>query len=135
MDEINKFLNFINENLDDGRISVYKEMKYGYRHYHITVLLKHEINSLVNKPMYNSYNQLSITLDNRNKCIVVSSSENEETITIENEETLNKWSDIFEEYLSKNLEDNVKNMIHNVMSKMSDKDLYREYQMKKIFKK
>ena len=110
-------------------------MKYGYRHYHITVLIKHEINSAINKSMYNSYNQLSITLDNRNKCIVVSSSENEETITIENEETLNKWSDIFEEYLSKNLEDNVKNMIHNVMSKMSDKDLYREYQMKKIFKK
>ena len=134
MDEINKFLNFINENLDDERISVSKEMKYGYRHYHISVLIKHEKNS-INSKVYNSYNQLSITLDNRNKCIVISNSENEETITIENEETLNKWSDIFEEYLSRNLDDNVKNMIHDVMSKMSNKDLYREYQMKKIFKK
>lgn len=135
MIEIDKFLSFINENLDDERISVYKEMKYGHRHYHIDILLKHEHNTTLNTSIYNSYNQLSITLDNRNKCIVISSSESERSITIENDEMLNKWNKIFEDFLTKNLEDDVKDMIHNVMSKMSDRDLYREYQMKKIFKK
>lgn len=132
MEEINKFLTFINENLEDERISVYKEMKFGHRYYYISMLTQTDKNNNIS---YNSYNQLSITLDNRNKCVIVNTTDEERSITIENEELLNKWSEIFEEYLNQNIDKDIKGMIHNVMSNMSDKDLYRDYQMKKIFKK
>jgi len=132
MEEINKFLTFINENLEDERISVYKEMKYGHRYYYISMLTQSDKNNNIS---YNSYNQLSIILDNRNKCVVVNTTNEERSITIEDEELLNKWSEIFEEYLNQNIDKDIKDMIHSVMSNMSDKDLYRDYQMKKIFKK
>jgi hypothetical protein len=132
MEEINKFLNFIQDNLKDDRISVYKEMKFGHRYYYISILTQTDKNNNIS---FNSYNQLSITLDNRNKCVVMNTTEEERSITIEDEKLLNKWSEIFEKYLNQNIDKDIKGMIHNVMSNMSDKDLYRDYQMKKIFKK
>lgn len=134
MEEINKFLNFIQDNLKDDRISVYKEMKFGHRYYYISILTQTDKNKN-NNISFNSYNQLSITLDNRNKCVVMNTTEEERSITIEDEKLLNKWSEIFEKYLNQNIDKDIKGMIHNVMSNMSDKDLYRDYQMKKIFKK
>ena len=68
-------------------------MKYGYRHYHITVLIKHEINSAINKSMYNSYNQLSITLDNRNKCIVMECKQCKTTFSKQFKEILKSYND------------------------------------------
>jgi hypothetical protein len=65
----------------------------------------------------------------------MNTTEEERSITIEDEKLLNKWSEIFEKYLNQNIDKDIKGMIHNVMSNMSDKDLYRDYQMKKIFKK
>jgi hypothetical protein len=135
MEEINKFLEFINENLEDERISVYKEMKYGYRHYYISITIKSDVTGSTFNSSYNSYSQLLITLDNRNKCVVMNNTNGERSITIENDELLDKWSEIFENHLNQNIDKDIRGMIHDVMSKVLDKDLYRDYQMKKIFKK
>ena len=133
MEEISKFLNFIYDNLEDERVSVFKEMKYGHRYYYISILLKTEVEQTVNTSSFNSYNQLTITLDNRNKCLVMNNTDDERSLTIENEELLVKWSEIFEKHLNQNMDKDIKEMIHDVMSNMSDKDLYRDYQIKNIF--
>jgi hypothetical protein len=48
---------------------------------------------------------------------------------------VNKWSDIFEEYISSNLDENIQDAINMTLSNAKDKSLLREYQMEKIFKK
>ena len=131
MKEIDKFINFLYKNIDDDRITLHKEMKFGYRHYHLTMVLEKEDQNST----YNHYNELTITIDNRNQCITIYNSyyDSRQT-TIEDEELVKKWTETFESYLSNNLEQDVKKLIHNVMSDVKDKDLYREYQMEKIFK-
>ncbi len=134
MSEINKFLNFIKDHLDDERISISKELKFGFRYYNISMVLEQEPrNKTSNSPFNNSFSELNIQVDNRNKCIVINNYDN--SVTIENEELVKEWSDIFEEYLNQNLEKDIKDIIHSTMSDTKDKDLYRDYQMEKIFKK
>lgn len=134
MSEINKFLNFIKEHLDDDRISISKEIKFGFRYYNISLLLEQESkNKIQNTTFNNSFNELDIQIDNRNKCIVINNFDN--SVTIEDEELVKKWSDVFEKHLNQNLEKDIKDILHSTMSGAKDKDLYRDYQMEKIFKK
>jgi len=67
--------------------------------------------------------------------LVMNNTDDERSLTIENEELLVKWSEIFEKHLNQNMDKDIKEMIHDVMSNMSDKDLYRDYQIKNIFNK
>jgi hypothetical protein len=129
MEEIDKFINFLFKNIDDNRITLNKEVKFGHRCYYLTMMLEKEGES----SLY--YNELSIVIDNRNECMILSNSYYEPIRkTIENKELVKKWSDIFEKYISDNLEKDIKCIIHNTMSDVKDKDLYREYQIEKIFK-
>lgn len=132
MKEIDKFINFLFKNIEDDRISLCKEMKFGHRHYHLKLVIeKYDPNSNFNS----YYNELTITIDNRNQCISVYNSYfDDNQITIEDVELINKWNKNFENYLSNNLERDIENVIHNTMKDLKDKDLYREYQMEKIFK-
>lgn len=132
MNEIDKFLNFLFKRIDDDRIKLHKEMKYGYRHYYLNIVLEKDKDP---NSTFSHYNELSITIDNRNNCVnIYNSYIDNNQITIEDTELVKKWSDIFEEYLSNNLESSIKSLIHETMSGVKDKDLYREYQMEKIFK-
>jgi hypothetical protein len=141
MDELDIFLNFVYKHIKDDRISVYKKMKYGYRHYHISVNMElseddNTVNALPNLfARYSSgWNQIVIVLDNRNKCIEINSSVGNEVITVENDILLNKWSEIFEEYTSSKIDESVKKLITTLFSNSKDKDLHREYIMKDIIK-
>jgi hypothetical protein len=131
MKEIDKFINFLFKNIEDERVSLSKEIKYGYRFYHLRLVIeKDDPNST-----YKYYNELSITIDNRNQCInLYNSYLDDKQTTIEDKDLIEKWNQKFEEYLSNNLERDVKNVIHNTMKDLKDKDLYRDYQMEKIFK-
>ena len=131
MKEIDKFIEFLFKNIEDERISLNKEMKFGYRFYNIRLVVeKDDPNST-----YKYYNELSITVDNRNQCISLYNSYlDDKQVTIEDKDLIEKWNQKFEEYLSNNLERDVKNVIHNTMKDLKDKDLYRDYQMEKIFK-
>jgi len=131
MKEIDKFIEFLFKNIEDERISLNKEMKFGYRFYNIRLVVeKDDPNST-----YKYYNELSITVDNRNQCISLYNSYlDDKQVTIEDKDLIEKWNQKFEDYLSNNLERDVKSVIHNTMKDLKDKDLYREYQMEKIFK-
>lgn len=129
MEEIDKFINFLYKHINDDRITLHKEVKFGHRHYYLTMVLEKEGGNS------RYYNELSIVVDNRNQCVVLSNSYYDSSQkTIEDNDLVEKWSNIFENYLSDNLEQDVKKLIHNTMSDVKDKDLYREYQMEKIFK-
>ena len=131
MKEIDKFIEFLFKNIDDERISLNKEMKFGYRFYNIRLVVeKDDPNST-----YKYFNELSITVDNRNQCISLYNTYlDDKQVTIEDKDLIEKWNQKFEEYLSGNIERDVKNVIHSTMRDLKDKDLYRDYQMEKIFK-
>jgi hypothetical protein len=129
MDKIDKFIQFLFERIDDDAISVSKKMKYGHRYYYLYLNLDSEED---NRFGINITSSMSIIIDNRNKCIEVNSI-NE--LVIESEELVSKWSDIFEEYISSNLDENIQDAINMTLSNAKDKSLLREYQMEKIFKK
>jgi hypothetical protein len=72
----------------------------------------------------------SITIDNRNKCIDIFS--NFDNITVESEDLVNKWTEIFEDYIKNGLEKEVSNLINNVFSNSTQKNLLRDYKLKKM---
>jgi hypothetical protein len=127
MEKIDKFIQFLFERIDDDAISVSKKMKYGHRYYYLFLNLDGEEDN-----RFGMASSMTITIDNRNKCIEVSSI-NE--LVIESEELVSKWSDILEEYILNNLDENIQDAINMTLSNAKDKSLLREYQIGKIFKK
>ena len=134
MEKIDKFLEFFIENLDDKRISVYKKMKYGHRYYYINFLVDDDPNQNTNNGIYQYRDNMEIVFDNRNLCIEVYGGEENNTLIIEDKNLLEKWSNILEEITSRNLEDKVINIFEKTLNECYDKNLYRELQMKKLFK-
>lgn len=134
MKELDLFLTHLFDNIDDKDISLTKKMKYGYRHYYLNVNVEKEEtdnNSVNNSGIYSlNGSDFSITIDNRNKCIDIFS--NFDSIVIEDEVLVNKWTEIFEEYIQKDLEKEVGNLINNVFSNSTQKNLLRDYKLKKM---
>lgn len=134
MEKIDKFLQFFIENLDDKRISVYKKMKYGHRYYYINFLVDDDPNQNTKNSIYQYRDNMEIVFDNRNLCIEVYGGDENNTLIIEDRSLLEKWSNILEEITSKNLEEKVINIFEKTLNECYNKNLYRELQMKKLFK-
>jgi hypothetical protein len=134
MEKIDKFLEFFIENLDDKRISVYKKMKYGHRYYYINFLVDDDPNQNSKNGIYQYRDNMEIVFDNRNLCIEVYGGDENNTLIIEDKNLLKKWSNILEEITSRNLEDKVINIFEKTLNECYNKNLYRELQMKKLFK-
>ena len=136
MEELNNFLHFILENADDKRINISKKMKYGFQHFYITFnidqLDKDGKYSNINSIFYR--NSLSIVIDNRNKCIDIESEIDENSMVIEDEEFVNKWSITLDEFVNRNIDQRISNIIDITLFSCEDKNLHRDYKMKKIFK-
>jgi hypothetical protein len=140
MKEIDQFLQFLLEHESDERISFSKKMKYGYRYYYISFNIdeKPEDDNKKNKSYTNSLksymisDSIEIIIDNRNICIELLHDNGIENIIIEDGELVDKWSDILEEYINKNVSTKVKDVIEKALSSCYNKNLYRTYQMKKI---
>jgi hypothetical protein len=140
MKEIDQFLQFLLEHESDERISFSKKMKYGYRYYYISFNIdeKPEDDNKKNKSYTNSLksymisDSIEIIIDNRNICIELLHDNGIENIIIEDGELVDKWSDILEEYINKNVSTKVKDVIEEALSSCYNKNLYRTYQMKKI---
>jgi hypothetical protein len=140
MKEIDEFLQFLLEHESDERISFSKKMKYGYRYYYISFNIdeKPEDDNKKNKSYTNSLksymisDSIEIIIDNRNICIELLHDNGIENIIIEDGELVDKWSDILEEYINKNVSTKVKDVIEEALSSCYNKNLYRTYQMKKI---
>ena len=135
MNEIDEFLTFLYENIEDKRIEVSKKMKYGFRHFGIDLYLENKesdtiINSSTGQILTDSsYNSIRILIDCRNDCIEVNV--NMDDVVIEDIDLTQKWADLLEEYLNNKLENKVSTLINNGLSKT---DLLREYKLKKIIK-
>jgi hypothetical protein len=132
-ENLDSYIQFLMDNIEkDDRINLNKKMKYGFRHYCLTLSIDNEDNtkSLSNQT-YSFRESLEIYFDNRNKCIEINSF-TEDSIIIENDELLNKWSEILEEYINRDIDSKIKNSFEESLMKCNNKSLHREYQMKKI---
>lgn len=132
MNELNEFLEFLYENINDSRIEVSKKMKYGFRHFSISLYLEKKDDTKIDDltvSMENTYNNIIILVDCRNNCIEFNV--NMDDVVIEDVELTNKWANILEDHLNSKIENRVTELINNGLSKT---DLLREYKLKKIIK-
>jgi hemerythrin-like domain-containing protein len=138
MNELDLFLTHLFCNIENEDITLSKKMKYGYRNYYLNVNVEKESetedtnnNSIGNKYYsLTSVGDFCITIDNRNKCIDIFS--NFDNLTVESEDLVNKWTEIFEDYIKNGLEKEVSNLINNVFSNSNQKNLLRDYKLKKM---
>jgi hypothetical protein len=134
MKEIDEFLQFLLDHHEDDRIEISKKMKYGHRYYYINFDIDSDPNenNNPNQSFMSRQGSVDITIDNRNKCLEISENGNYDTMVFENEELVNKWSNILEEYVNKQNDIQIKGILEKTLSVCYNKNLYREYQMKKI---
>jgi hypothetical protein len=138
MREIDEFLQFLLDHESDERISFSKKMKYGYRYYYINFNIDEKPEPEGKNQSYGSLrgfriaDSVEIVVDNRNGCIEMIYDNGMENIIIEDKQLLNKWSDILEEYINKDVSMKAKDAIENALSSCYNKNLHRTYQMKKI---
>lgn len=132
-EEIDEFIAFLMNHKDDERITIMKDIKYGHRNYWISFDIDTEPKSQTNNHWGTISGRLSIHFDRRNECIFFSSENTDvSTIAIEDKELLDKWCDIIEEYISNNLKTNFREMIENSLSSCFNKNIHREWKMRKI---
>ena len=139
MKEIDEFLQFLLEHESDERISFSKKMKYGYRYYYINFNIDDKPEDDTNKNQsfgslrgYRISDSIEIVVDNRNTCIELLHDNGMENIIIEDKQLVDKWSNILEEYINKDMSTKVKDVIEGALSSCYNKNLHRTYQMKKI---
>ena len=139
MKEIDEFLQFLLYHESDDRISFSKKMKYGYRYYYVNFNIDEKPEEEGKNHSYGHTlrgyrisDSIEIIIDNRNGCVEMIYDNGMENIIIEDTELLNKWSNILEEYINKDISTKAKDVIENALSSCHNKNLHRTYQMKKI---
>jgi hypothetical protein len=139
MKEIDEFLQFLLEHESDERISIYKKMRYGYRYYYINFNIDEKPEEENTKSQsfgsfrgYRISDSIEIIIDNRNTCVELLHDNDMGNIIIEDKELVDKWSNILEEYINKDVSTKIKDIIENALSSCYNKNLHRTYQMKKI---
>ena len=114
MNELDLFLTHLFCNIENVDITLTKRMKYGYRHYYLNVNIEKEGEDNLNKSSsfgttylsnLTHITDFSIVIDNRNRCIDIFS--NMDSIVVENQELVDKWTEVFEKYIQDSLEKNV----------------------------
>jgi len=132
--EIDEFISFMMDHKDDERVTIEKDIKYGHKNYWITFNIDGEPPKSKSQHWGVSLGRLSIHFDCRNECVVFSSDTTSiSQITIEDTALLKKWCDIIEEHISKSLKSDFREMIENTLAGCHNKDIHREWKMKKIF--
>ncbi len=106
-------------------------MKYGFQHFYVefwTDNLDQNSTKIFYRPM------LTIIMDNRNKCVEMISEKKDSSIIIENEEFVKKWSKIINDNIELDIKKDITDVIESALQECDNKNLHREYLMKKIFK-
>ena len=124
MEELEDFLNYVLENIDDPRIIINKKLKYSYKYYLINVDL----------PTKNG-STLHISIDNRNHIIELTYDYGK-SVVYESEEFSKIWMDKLEIEYQKILKSRISDLIINFMDETENegKDFWRGWTMNKIFK-
>ena len=128
MQEIDQLINFIFSNIEDESVSLKKRLKNGHRNYYLNVELQYESSASSN--CSSSHDDFSIVIDNENGCLDIFS--NFENLIIESKELCDKWSVVFETYLSNNISKDFDKMIEKTFTNSSQKNILREYKLQKI---
>jgi hypothetical protein len=133
MEKINKFLEYFIENIDDERITIYKKMKYGHRYYYVNFSIDEDpIKGQTSLFQYRD--NMEIIFDNRNECIEFFGGDEIYPLILEDKELLKKWNPILESIVSNNIENRIVDIFEKTLNSCYNKNLYRELQMKKLFK-
>lgn len=137
MKELDDVLKFLIDNRSDNRISISKKMKYGFRYYYISLSIDEEPDNTKTKtPLsFRFSDSLDIVVDNRNKCIEITNEGGTNNLIVEDEVLVVKWSTIVDDLLNEDLNNKVKTIFETTLSSCYNKNLLREYQMKKIIPK
>ena len=131
MNELDSFLTHLFNNIESEDITLSKKMKYGYRHYYLNIKVEQQEETEISFSKNGLYiSDFTIVIDNRNKCIDIFS--NMDTIVVEDTELVEKWTNIFEEYIQDNLEKTVGDLINNTFTNTNQKGLLRGYKLKKM---
>jgi len=128
MQEIDQLINFIFSNIGDESVSLKKRLKNGHRNYYLNVELQYESSASSN--CSSSHDDFSIVIDNENGCLDIFS--NFENLIIESKELCDKWSVVFEDYLSNNISKEFDKIIEKTFANSSQKNILREYKLQKI---
>ena len=132
--EIDEFITFIMSHKNDERVTINKDIKYGHKNYWINFDIDSEPNKKTTNHWGSILGRMSIHFDRRNEAIFYSSDHTDVSqIIIEDKELLEKWCDILEDYISINLKPNFRQMIEQTLSSCHNKNIHREWKMKKIF--
>ena len=124
MEELEEFLNYLFDNIDDPRIILNKKLKYGYRYYFI----------IVDLPTING-RTLTVSVDNRSHIVEITYDYGE-SIVYESAEFSKIWMDKLEIEYQKIFKSRVTEIIGNFMddTETTGKDFWRGWTMNKIFK-
>ena len=124
MKNLENFLDYVIENFDDERIHISKKVKYGFRHYSVSI----------NLPTKNS-RDITIIVDTKNNTLEVGYDFGINVI-LESQDLTKKWADILEKKYSEDLESKFDSILSDFMSQteIEGKDFWREWTMKEIFK-
>ena len=124
MEELEEFLKYLFDNIDDPRIILNKKLKYGYRYYFI----------IVDLPTING-RTLTVSVDNRSHIVEITYDYGE-SIVYESAEFSKIWMDKLEIEYQKIFKSRVTEIIGNFMddTETTGKDFWRGWTMNKIFK-
>ena len=136
-EEIDEFISFLMEHKDDERVTIEKDIKYGYKNYWIIFEIDAEpLKKTNNNHWLNIAGRFSIHFDKRNEAIFFKSEHTNidiPQITFEDKELLEKWCEKIEECIEGDIRRNFRKMVENSLSSCHNKNIHREWKMKKIF--
>lgn len=130
MIEIDNFLNFILEHKEDEKIDIIKKKKFGYRLFTVTLSIDSE-EIIRNSHVFTD--ALEIIVDERNKCFEILYNHGSDNFIVENEELVAKWSNKLDQILNENISTKILDVFEKSLNACNNKNLHREYQMRKIF--
>ena len=134
IEEIDEFIEFMMSHKDDERVTIQKDIKYGHKNYWLTFDIDQEPKANPNNHWGSISGRMSIHFDKRNEAIFISSDSTDiSQITIENKPLLEKWCAIIEEHIAGSLKSNFRDMVEHTLSSCHNKNIHREWKMKKIF--
>ncbi len=134
MSEVEEYLQFLLEHHFDDRIEISKKMKYGHRFYYVSFHIDEEPDEMKSSRIRVS-DTVEVCIDNRNNCVEISKYHGVENVVIEDESLVKKWTEILEKYINIENKSKLEGFLEKTLQQCHNKNLYREYQMKKILPK
>lgn len=136
MKELDILIEFLLNNKEDSRINISRSVSMGHLIYTIDFTADVGDKKKIAGVSWNQYfpKTLTIKIDNKNKCLMLEGSNDSICpIYLKSDELLKKWSDVIEKYLDSRFLKDMESIIEDAFSGCENKDIHREWKMKKLF--